>query len=622
MTSPTCHGRGGDFAIWATSVIDDTPSLLAYFQASMFGQGLTGEDKARADETIASYQTVAQQVPTMMPTGAYCVNDLMQWAGVDPSVKPFGFPWGLDNNHQTGFYCVDLTDPNADPSTEYNKYFGAERAPCTGFYISCDGASGVEKTQCAAWDTFSDEYVKRVTELRDQAINDHPSTGKAPVITVPKSPGQIASDIAGGWFTSLTTAIAQGAATLLADSMSWWTTTDHSALLQNPAITQIQAMLRYVGLALLAGSIIWQGIMMMYRRKLDPLVSTGMGLLSFVGWSTLGGTAAILINQAGIALADQVLSHSIDGFANSVTGTLIGLAGVQTGAVFFLAIILFLLSCVQWVLGFFRMGALVILLALIPTAAAGRVNESTKPWLPTVASWSLTLELYQPASAIAYAIGFTLIGKGGSLSTVLVGMAVVALAVISMPAMLRFFNWGGQKLVNSGGGGGGGAMAAGAAASALGGGGAAGFGRFMEHNGPASGAGGRDSGAMPVSSAHAGDGPGDSPSNSSSGHGIPGPGSVAPGVAGDPTGTGPGVSSAAAGAGQPAGGTAGGGAAGAGAARGASAGGTGGAAGGAAAAGPAGAAVAGAQAAKEGIDKGVAAVAGAMTDGGPSGAST
>ncbi len=619
MTSPTCRNKGGDVGIWVNNVADDTPALLAFFQASAFGPHAPAADKPLYDEIIAGYQTLAQQVPSMLPTGSFCVDQMTQWAGADPSQKPFGFPIGIDPTHQSQYFCTDLADPNQPPSAEYNKFVGAERAPCDGFYISCTVAPAAQKTQCAAWDSFSDEYVKRVDELRGQAINDHPNTGQGATKTVVKSPSQVASGLADSWFVNLVKSITQGATTMLADSMSWWTTADHTTLLQSPAIAQIQSELRYVGLALLAGSLIWQGLMMIYRRKLDPLVSTGMGLLSYVGWTTLAGTIAVLINQAGIALADQVLNQSIDGFTNSVSGTMIGLVGAQTGAIFFLAIALFLLSAVQWVLGFFRMGALVILLALIPTAAAGQLNEGTKPWLPKILGWSLTLLLYQPIAAIVDAIGFTLVGKGGSLSTVLVGLAVLALAVLSMPTMLRFFDWGGQRL--TAGGGGGGVAAAAGAASLLGSGGPGAFGRFMDQHGTAGGRSGQDTGALPVSSAHRGDGPGSG--STSTGGGRSATNTSSPGTGSGEANGGSGVSQAAAGAeqGAMAGAGAAGGAAksatagtsGAGATVGGAAAGAGGGA--AAAAGPAGAAVAGAQIAAQGVNHAADAAAGAMTEG-------
>jgi hypothetical protein len=619
MTSPTCKDKGGDFSIWTTNVINDTPSLLAYFQASAFGAEMKPEDKDRNEAILTGYRQLSTETPAILPPG-YCVDDMKRWTGADYTTKPFGFPWGMTNKdgHQTMYACTDRADPNSNRGNEYNRYFGAERAMCDAFYITCDNAQENEKAKCEAWNTFSDEYVRRVEALRAKAINDHKATGKADTHTELKSPSEIVGDIAGGWFADLTKTIAEGSAKLMAEAMSFWTRTDRTTMLQSPAITEIQGLLRYVGIALLAGSVIWQGIVMIYKRKLDPLVSTGMGLLSFVGWSTLGGTVAVLLNEAGIALANDVLDQSINTFSKTVGDSLIGQVGAATGAIFFLSIILFFLACIQWVLGFFRMGALVILLALLPTAAAGQANESTKPWLKKVLSWCLSLILYQPIAAIIFAIGLQLIGSGQDISTVLVGMAVIALAVISMPTMLRFFDWGGQKLVN-GGGGAGGAMAVGAAASALGGGGVGGFGKFMDQNGPAGGGGGgKSSGALPVSSAHTGDGPGGGPDGSGGDGGSQsGGGGGSGGPQGGPGGGQQDVSSATGGqGGGPQGAPVGGGTGGAttGTASGSTAATAGGGAG-MAAAGPAGAAAAGAEEVKDKVQQGFNAAAGAMTDG-------
>ncbi|WP_158886257.1 hypothetical protein [Amycolatopsis anabasis] len=307
------------------------------------------------------------------------------------------------------------------------------------------------------------------------------------------------------WFTDLTLSITKGTAELMAEAMTFWTKSDRTSMLKSPAITDIQGLLMYIGLVLLVGSVIWQGIILVYKRKIDPLVNTGLGLLSFFGWSTVGTTAAVLLYEGGLALSAQVLDESIEKFSNTMATAMQANVVMSVATVFFLAIIMFFLAAIQWVLGFFRMGALVILLALLPTAAAGQINESTKPWLQKVLSWSLSLIMYQPIAAIIFAVGFTLIGDGRDIGTVLTGMAVLAMAVIAMPTMLRFFDWGGQRFVG-GGGGGGGAMAAGAAASMLGG--AADISRLMERSGPAGPDSGGGAGPPPVEAANTGDGPG------------------------------------------------------------------------------------------------------------------
>lgn len=595
MTSPTCKDKGGDFSIWAINVMTDADKFLNFF----------GWPTDLIREGAKHYPALAQDMIPTVPAG-YCVTDVKRWTGENLAFKPFGFEWGTTNHHVgLGHGCVWHPDTDDKEEDYYNKWFGAERAPCYGFFVDCEGATAEERPRCDAWNAFSDNYGRRANEdCWLPAAKKFPGVVRNPETdTKIKSPGEIVGDVALGWFSDLTKAIAEGSAKLLAEAMTFWTKTDRSSMLRSPAIADVQGMLRWVGLVVLIGSLIWQGIMLMVRRKPDPLVSAGMGVLSFAGWSTLGTTAALLLYEGGNALATQVLNQAIDKFSETIGTAMQANIVPAVAVVFFLAIIMFFLAVIQWILGFFRMGALVILLALIPTAAAGQINEATKPWLRKVLSWALSLILYQPIAAVVFAIGFVLIGDGQDLGTILTGMAVLCLAVISMPTMLRFFDWGGQRFVSAGGGGG--AMAAGAAASVLAGGGARAFGGYMDRSGPG-GRGGTQpsSGAVPVASANRGQGPGGGPGqggqrpgagpNGSPGR-VPGGGGGAPrppGTSPTPAGVGSGSAS----------GTPGGGAA---AASGAPA----------AVAGPAAAAGAAVTAAQAGKN----AAAGAMTDSAPNG---
>ncbi|MEU0529199.1 hypothetical protein [Amycolatopsis tolypomycina] len=604
MTSPACAGRGGDFSIWTASVLHDTPDLLAVFQPGYFGSAVPAAGKPLADAILAAYRQVGTELGQAVPAG-YCVDDFTRWAG-DFTTKPFGFAWGTTegDGHQSIYSCT--TSPDGARNAEYNRFVGAERVACDGVYVNCANAPEVDKNRCETWNSFADTYIRRVDQARGVAISAHKANQDNDTDSRLVTPG----DIVTGWFVDLTKAIATGGALVLAESMTFWTRTDNTTLLTNPAIGDTQDLLRYVGVALLVGGMMWQGIMMIVRRKADPLVTAGTGLLAFVGWSTLGGTVAVLLNEAGIALTQQVLGDSINGFAKTVGDSLVGHAATATGAVFFLSIIVFFLATIQWALGFFRQGAVAVLLALLPTAAAGQLTETTKPWLKKVTSWGFVLLVYQPVSGIIYMIGFKLVGDGEDLATVLVGIAVLGLAAVSMPTMMRFFDWGGGLHLASGGHGGG-AAAVGAAASVLGGGGIGGFGRFMDSSGPAGArAGGSSSGAPPIVAAHRGNGPGDASGP------VPDTGLTSSPGAGQSGGTPPATKPPPT---SGAGGTAAGSTppvdpAGAGAAGGATAG------SGAAAANPAGAAVGGAQQAKDSV-VGTAtaagnAVGGAMTDGG------
>jgi type IV secretion system protein TrbL len=359
----------------------------------------------------------------------------------------------------------------------------------------------------------------------------------------------------GNWFTEQVNNLAASAVETLAYALTWWTDEDRSSMLQEPAINEIRGLLLYVGLVLLTGGVMWQGVQMMIKRKADPLVTTAMGLLKFLGWSSLGTTIALLLYQCGVVLSTQVLKSSLDGFPEKLAGAMTAymMANPTSGpwTIFFVAGLLWVLGLIQWVLGYIKMGALVILLSLLPTAAAGQLTESTKPWLPKTISWCLVIVCYQPVGSVIYAVGFKLTSDGQSLGMAFTGVATVGLATVAMPAMYRFFSWGGMSLVSGGGSGSGvgAAMAGGMSqlAQGLGSGGNS-MTRYMDQNGPASNTGG-NSGAPPsVESAHQGDsssGPAPNPQGQTGAPSEPGVHSANQGNAGTSAPTGNEVTSAA-----------------------------------------------------------------------------
>lgn len=189
MTASSCRDQGGDFSVWVENVIADTPELLDFFDSSVFGDRVSDEDRPRGDAILAGYRALAadQGVP-----GGYCVNDIKRWTGEDPEMKPFGFAWGMKDTSM--FSCADSdtssdtgsdanADGNAASSSDRNRWVGAERGPCDGFHLRCDGAAAVgDRLRCALWNVFSASYVAKVEDLRTHAINAHPATGTAPVV--------------------------------------------------------------------------------------------------------------------------------------------------------------------------------------------------------------------------------------------------------------------------------------------------------------------------------------------------------------------------------------------------------------------------------------------------------
>ncbi|MDA8438494.1 MAG: hypothetical protein M0Z51_06490 [Propionibacterium sp.] len=276
-------------------------------------------------------------------------------------------------------------------------------------------------------------------------------------------------------------------------------------------------------------SVIVGGARMAYEQRADP----GKDLLrSLVTLIVVAGAGVTIIGLL-VAAADSFSVWIINGSLKcDVTGTggcfgqniagLLALTGGSSGnlgplLIIILGLVAIIASVIQIVLMVARGGMLVILAGILPLAASATNTEMGKAWFKKSVSWLVAFILYKPAAAIVYAAAFQLAGTkvfaddGSGLLAVLTGLLLMIVALVAMPALMRFVT----PMVGSLAAGGAGGAVALAGLSALPSG-AAGFGRS------ASGAGGGGGGGAPgqpgangapgSSSSATGSGAGSSPS--------------------------------------------------------------------------------------------------------------
>jgi hypothetical protein len=166
-----------------------------------------------------------------------------------------------------------------------------------------------------------------------------------------------------------------------------------------------------------------------------------------------------LANLLGLATVGT--SHA----AGAPAGFTVGLAGTVTTA--FIAIVLgiiaFLGTVVQIMLMLVRGGMLVLLVGTLPLVAAFSNTEMGMQWFRKASAWLIAFALYKPAAAIVYAVAFDLAGQQGALA-LLDGVMMLVLAILALPALLRFVVPATTALA---GGGAAGGMIAGAAGGAI-----------------------------------------------------------------------------------------------------------------------------------------------------------
>ncbi len=384
---------------------------------------------------------------------------------------------------------------------------------------------------------------------------------------------------------NLAKAIMEGMSQMVTTLSTFWVSmptanlASQDGVTASPVVGFVNSELGYWTLALAVLSVILGGTRMIWEQRGAPLKDLLRSLLTLTLVSGLGLAVISILVIAADAFSASIIDRATDGkgFAHAMA---ILVMTNQTGVGVFILIILglvgLLASLVQIVLMIVRGGMLVILAGILPTTAAFTNTEMGRQWFQKAIGWTIAFILYKPAAAIVYAVAFKLMGSSGGnvLLGSITGFALMIVALLALPALMRFVTpMVGAVASGSGGGAGAavGAMATGAVSM-----GRSGSGRGNASPTPAS---------QPSQSVSAQGSKGAGGSNG--GNGKPTPGSTGPGGAPGKGTTGSAATAGAGTSGSVAG--AGAGSAGAGAASGA-----------AKAAGPAGIAVAaGAQAASK-----------------------
>jgi type IV secretion system protein TrbL len=292
----------------------------------------------------------------------------------------------------------------------------------------------------------------------------------------------------------------------------------------SPVVGFVNSELGYWTLALAVLSVILGGTRMIWEQRGAPLKDLLRSLLTLTLVSGLGLAVISILVIAADAFSASIIDRATDGkgFAHAMA---ILVMTNQTGVGVFILIILglvgLLASLVQIVLMIVRGGMLVILAGILPTTAAFTNTEMGRQWFQKAIGWTIAFILYKPAAAIVYAVAFKLMGSSGGnvLLGSITGFALMIVALLALPALMRFVTpMVGAVASGSGGGAGAavGAMATGAVSM-----GRSGSGRGNASPTPASQPGQTSAGAQGSKGA----------GGSNGGNGKPTPGSTGPGGA-------------------------------------------------------------------------------------------
>ncbi|ROO88113.1 hypothetical protein EDD29_5771 [Actinocorallia herbida] len=239
------------------------------------------------------------------------------------------------------------------------------------------------------------------------------------------------------------------------ETSAWWVRIDAPDLANESAVDRLHTLFQPIEITIAVLALLLAGGKMAVLRKADPLLHVGSGLVLVACVAALGvALPNLLLQWVDIWTAWALNTASDNDFAKKMTDIVQARETVPGVLAFVLGLVALLIGGIQAILLLFRQSSVVILAGVLPLAAAGTLAPATREWFKKISGWMLALIFYPAAAAAVYAAAFTMIGHGKDFKTTLTGLAMLVLALVAFPVLLKFFSWptGSTGSQNAGGG--------------------------------------------------------------------------------------------------------------------------------------------------------------------------
>lgn len=284
-------------------------------------------------------------------------------------------------------------------------------------------------------------------------------------------------------FDPILSALAEAIGALMATIGTFWVFVDTPAVGNaqgEPASATVGWLWQHTSwLAVFAAiiGVIVAGVQMAWSQRGDSARDLLRSLLTLAVASTLAIGIAQLLISIGDTFSKCIVATALDtdrttgwtcslgdanpqAFGDAMTvmlGLSVASAGtLGVGLMITIAVITLLASVIQIVLMVIRYAMLILLLGVLPVAAAATNTEMGKGWFLRILSWLTAFILYKPVAALIYATAIKLTGAafeegerngplaftsqeaGPAIMNMVTGVTMLVLALFAMPALMRF----------------------------------------------------------------------------------------------------------------------------------------------------------------------------------------
>jgi type IV secretion system protein TrbL len=231
-------------------------------------------------------------------------------------------------------------------------------------------------------------------------------------------------------------------------------------------VQMMQGSLHWVTAAIAVGALAIGATRLVLTRRPDNAVALGrsMGLLLFA--AVIAVPLFNLLLNFGDEFSTWILNRAAGGsFANTFVAflTVSSLTPLGTLAMILVALAAVLGGFVQMVFLFIRNAVLLVILGVYPMAASASSTPTGQAWFQKQTGWIVAFVFFKPAASIVYATAFVALRDNSSDINVLLGVVLILVACLALPALMRVA----APLTAMAGGGGGGLGGLAGAAGAL-----------------------------------------------------------------------------------------------------------------------------------------------------------
>ena len=204
----------------------------------------------------------------------------------------------------------------------------------------------------------------------------------------------------------------------------------------------IQDHTQWIVLFIASIAVVVGAIQMAFSHRGEPARDILRALLTLVVVSGAGALFAGTLISAADAFSSWIINEAFAADDHNYTKNLLDMLDEPLGwlLVIFVGILMIITGFIQLAMMIVRYGMLVLLVGVLPLTAAATNSEMGMAWFKRALAWLASFIIYKPIAAIIYATAIKLMGQEGDghILSILMGVTLMVLAVVALPALLRF----------------------------------------------------------------------------------------------------------------------------------------------------------------------------------------